>query len=164
MNLLDICGETKIIKGVTGFFTSEDIVKLNEYFTENENRYSLKGLVQYFDSKLGCNRVVKLLNDVIQRGIKITPNIVFHPVTEKRVIENGVFTLTNKPYFMDDSIFINNLIVVKLLDGTYKFYDDVEFDLVSLKCNLGEEALSGTATVSYFVLDTEFIGGLDALT
>jgi len=161
MNVNDVCKSNTITREVTSFFTSEDIVKLNEYFTLNKNRYSIEGLVQFFESQLGCNRIVSLLNEVITRGMKVIPNVIFHPVTEKCIIENGVFNITQTPYYMGDSIFINDLIVVKLSDGTYEFYDDVEKDLVSLKCKLGNETLSGTATVSYFVLDTATIGGLD---
>jgi len=161
MNVNDICSENKVTREVSSFFTSEDIIKLNEYFTLNKNSYSLEGLVQYFDSQLGCNRLVSLLNEVISRGLKIMPNILFHPVTEKCEISNGYFSITQKPYYMGDSVFINNLIVVKLSDGTYKFYDDVEIDLVSLRCNLMDGTLHGTATVSYFVLDAAVIGGLD---
>jgi len=161
MNVNDICDKSKVTREVTSFFTSEDIIKLNEYFTLNKNTYSIEGLIQFFEAKVGCNRVASILNELINNGVKIMPNIVFHPVTEKRTIKDGCFTITQQPYYMGDSIFINNLIVVKLFDGTYDFYDDVEIDLVGLKCNLKNEKLSGTATVSYFVLDTAAIGGLN---
>ena len=156
----DICNKKTVIEKVTGFFTSEDIIKVNEFFN-TRNKYSLDGLVQYFDGKLGCNRVAKILNDVIQRGIKLTPNIVFHPITEKIKLTNGEFTLSQQPYFMGSSIFINNLIVVKLTNGKYVFHDDVDFNSDNLKCLLSDKTINGTVTVSYFVLDTGYVGGLN---
>ena len=159
-NAFDVCANETIVNEVKGYFTSEDIITMNEYFNAGNN-YSLEGLIQFFDARIGCNRVVRLLNDVISRGIKIMPQILFHPVTEKCVLENGEFTINQVPYSMGDSIFINNLIVVKNSDNTYDFYDDVEFDLVNLKCSLNDKNAHGTATVSYFVLDQEHIGGLD---
>jgi hypothetical protein len=62
---------------------------------------------------------------------------------------------------MGDSIFINNLIVVKLTTNDYVFHDDVVFNSDNLKCLLSDETLNGTVTVSYFVLDTEYVGKLN---
>jgi len=160
METIDICGTKEVVTEVKGYFTSEDIIKLNEAIAATGS-FSIKGLIQYFDAKLQCNRVVSLLNNIIEEGIKVTPSIVFHPVTERCDVKNGVFYITSKPYFMGSSIFINNLIVVKNSDNTYSFYDDVDFTLDSLKCSLNDETVNGTATVSYFVLDEETVGGLD---
>ena len=141
------------------FFTSTDMMDLTSYLNDGVSNHSIMGIVQFFDAKLGTNRLVKLLQDVLDRGVKVMPKILFHPVTEKCSLKNGVFHISNKPYVMGDSVFVNNLIVVKLLDGTYVFHDGVTFTFNDLKCVLSDDKISGHATVSYFVLDVDKIGG-----
>ena len=142
---------------ISSYFTSQDIIELNEYLTGSGN-HSIVGLIQHFDSKLGCNRVADMLSKVVDNGIKVMPKILFHPVTEKCTLTNGEFYITNKPYAMGDSIFVNNLIVVKLTDGSYVFHDDAIFSFNDLKCKLSDDEINGTVTVSYFVLDVDTIG------
>jgi len=144
------------------YFTSNDIVELTDYFNGSVTNASLQGLVQFFNAKLGINNIVELLKNVIDGGIKVIPNVLFHPVTEKCKLENGVFYLSNDPYKMGESIFVNNLIMCKLEDGSYVFHDDADFFSNSLKCVLTDKELNGFATVTYFVLDKETINNLES--
>jgi len=142
------------------YFTSDDIISLTDYFNGSLQSASLQGLVQFFDGRLGINRIVELLKNVIDGGIKIIPNVLFHPVTEKCELKDGVFYITKQPYAMGESIFVNSLIMCKLEDGTYVFHDSVNFFSNELKCVLTDNSLNGFATVTYFVLDTETINNL----
>jgi len=136
-------------------FTAKDIVELQQVIVNN-NIYTIEGLVEYFNNKFTCNKVIDFLKLLYREGIKLTPKLEFKPITEKCLVTNGEFKLKRRPLAMDDSYFINNLVVVRLfnedgeLTNMYEFYDDVDVDLNNLKCKLSKDTVNGIASVSYF--------------
>ena len=136
---------------IKAFFTSEDLVSTMEYFKDG-NTYTLQGMIQYFNAKYKCNRIVKLLREVLDNGIKILPKVMFTPVTEKCKVKDNKFALSQRPYKMGDYYFLNNLVHIKYLDGTSDFFDNVEYDEELMVCNVPDASGDGFAYVSYFVL------------
>jgi len=137
-------------------FTAQDIIEISNVMKER-NIHTIEGLVEYFNSKYNCNKVVDLLKALYFEGIKVSPEFNFKPVTEKCLVTNGVFKLSKPPIAMEDSYFINNLVVVRLFDedknltNAYEFFDDPEVDLSNLTVKIDTDK-SGIASVSYFTL------------
>ena len=136
------------------YFTSEDILGVIAAYRAGHT--TIESMVQYFNSRYECNKILAIINEVIEKGISIKPDIAFVPYTEKSIVTNGKFRLTNKPYNLGGSLFLNNLIVLKRDDGTYEFFDDGHLDPDTLIYTIDgngvpENDIVGTATVSYFI-------------
>jgi len=146
---IDLCQE-----GI--YFTSKDILEVEQVLLEGEV-YTIQGLVEYFNGKLKCNNIIKLLEQLVDEGLKYAPKFNIKPVTEKCEVTNGQFKLTQQPIPMQDSYFINNLVVVRLKDennnltNQYEFFDDVKVDPNTLMCTIKDSThINGVASVSYF--------------
>lgn len=145
------------------YFTSTDVVGLMEYF-KKDNSYSVAGMIQYFNARYKCNRIVNLLKGVIKDGLKLLPDVYFAPVTMKFDVVGGKFQMVDTPYFMRGSYFVSNLAVLKLnnkdgnMSTNYAFYDDIEINLNTLICDLKDD-VDGTVSVTYFVSKNDTIGG-----
>jgi hypothetical protein len=143
-------------------FTTKDIIELQQAIV-NDRIYDLEGLIEYLNGKFKCNKIVEFLSKIYEEGVKYTPKFNFKPITEKCIVKNGVFKITNTPFAMENSYFVNNLVVVRLFDdegnltNSYEFFDDVEVNTYNLECKLKDDIMdttkiNGIASVSYFTL------------
>ena len=136
------------------YFTAEDIVEfkemLEEFYKRNPNKdFTIEDLVNYFNNKYECNKLVDILKNIVEKGLEIKPKLAFLPITEKCEVTKGKFKLSRKPLRMGEYYFLNNLVLVRYEDGTYDFYSDVKVNEETLICDLGNESINGTCFVSY---------------
>lgn len=133
-------------------FSSDDLISLMNSI-QNNPTMSLKGLVEYFNAKFECNRIVKILANVMAKGIPVTPNVLFRPHTEKAEVVNGIFKLKKQPIDMGGYFFINDLVMFKGTNGALTLYDSISVNVETKVCSFLDKTLTGTATVTYFVLE-----------
>lgn len=142
------------------YFTSKDIIELQEFLTtlteKQKMKYNIDDLVRYFNEKYSCNKILKMLKQILDFGIPIIPKLSFVPVTEACEVKNGIFRLSNVPYNMGGYYFVNNLLLVKYEDGTSDFFTDVKVDIDTLTCDLvvndtkvKREDINGKVYVTY---------------
>lgn len=140
------------------YFTSKDLIELKDeidkYYRKSDKPMDINTLVKMFNKKFECNKILDLFSRLLQEGIRITPKLAFLPTTEVVRVTNGIFYISKRPYNMNGFYFLNNLVLIKYEDGTYDFYNDVEVDVETLKCDL-KVNVNGTGYVSYlYLVDT----------
>jgi len=139
------------------YFTSEDVVAINNYLSST-NKPTFIGMVEYMNKRLQCSKVAKVLQQLIDEGIKVMPKLIYRPETLKVRVENGVFKLDKLPYKMSDSYFIWDIIYVKYdSTGTVKMFTDIEFNPATLEGKIindidPNDNITGTGTITFFVL------------
>jgi len=139
------------------YFTANDLLDIYNMAKDN-NIKTLEGLVQYLNGKFKCNDVITFFKVLIDKGIEIKNELNIKAITEKREVKNGKFTLTNVPIDCGGYYFFMDMVRVKYKKDpnsetdidTQGFYEDVEVNLDTLECYLGED-VDGVAIVTYFV-------------